>query len=148
MEESINLPAKVVVDASVILALLLPDEKIKPKAVDTLQLYSRKKVNFFSTDLLDFEVLNGLKAAVLSKRINQKTAKELVKNFFQLKIQKEAVNFKRAFDYSLQFSVSVYDAGYLALAQKKGLSLMTIDKKLYQKAKKKFKLIFLLTSAS
>ena len=143
MAENIKFPSKVVIDASVVLALLLPDERNKPKAVSFLQQYEQGGVNLISTQLLNFEVLNGIRTAVLRKRIKSETAKKLVNSFLGLEIKKEEINFSRAFEYSLDFSISVYDASYLALAKKKDCPLVTSDKKLFQKTKRKFKDIIL-----
>ena len=71
MAESTN--RQFVVDASFVLAILLPDENVK--ALDnTLDLYAQGKIGFFSTHILPFEVLNGIRSAVLRKRINKNLA--------------------------------------------------------------------------
>jgi len=144
MAENIKLPSKIVVDASVVLALLLPDEKVKPKIVKILEQYSQGKLDLVSTQLLDFEVLNGIKTAILRKRISKEIAKKIVSHFFRLKIQRKKIDFRITFNYSLKLSISIYDAGYLALAKKTKLSLATADKNLFQKGKKELKNIVFL----
>lgn len=144
MVANTKLPSRVVIDASVVLALLLPDEKIKPKAQKILELHSQGKLDFLSASLLNFEVLNGIKSAVLSKRIKPEIATKLANHFLDLKIIKKKINFEKAFKYSLSLSISVYDAAYLVLARRANVPLLTTDKKLYQKTKRRFKEIILL----
>lgn len=144
MVANTKLPSRVVIDASVVLAFLLPDERTKPKVKKILELYSKSKLDFLSTSLLNFEVLNGIKSAVLSKRIKPEIATKLANHFLDLKIIKKKINFEKAFNYSLSLSISVYDATYLVLARRANVPLLTTDKKLYQKTKRKFKEIILL----
>lgn len=134
MAENVKFPPKVVVDASTILALLLPDEKIKSSATKILQQHAQGELDFLSTRLLDFEVVNGIRSAILTKRISEKIGKKLVSNFLKLKIEKRGINFEKAFGYSLRFSISVYDAGYLTLAKRTNLPLVTCDKKTFSKS--------------
>jgi len=145
MVGKIELPKKIIIDASLVLALFLPDEKFKSRAVDIFQLYTKGNLDLISVHLLDFEVVNGIKTAVVRQRITEKMAKQLIKNFFNLQIEKEIIDFQIAFDYSLRFSVSVYDASYLVLAEKHGFPLLTADKKFFQKVKKEFKDILLIS---
>lgn len=145
MAENIKLPPRIVVDASLILALLLPDEKIKLKAAELLEKYRKGKLDLISVHLLDFEVLNGIRTAVLRKRIKKEAVKRVRDNFLDLQIEKKEIDFQRAFEHSLHFSISVYDASYIALAKKRGCPLVTSDRKLFQKVKKEFKDIILIS---
>ena len=58
MGEDIN--GEVVVDASFILAFLLPDERVE-QVDEIFYLYETGKITLFSTKLLPFEILNGLR---------------------------------------------------------------------------------------
>ena len=138
MAENIKLPSKIVTDASVILALLLPDESIKPSVTRILEQYAQGKVSFSSTHLLDFEVLNGIRSAILSKRIGPKIGQKLANAFLQLKISRKKIDFRKTFRNALQFSLPVYDAGYLTLAKEARLPLITADRKLKRKIPPKF----------
>ena len=134
MDENIRFPRKFVADASLILAFLLPDEKSKPWVKIILQKYADGKADFLSLYLLDFEVLNGIRSAILTKRIKPKIGQLLVNNFLKLKIEKKKVDLKKTFKNSIKFYLSVYDAAYLTLAKETKLKLLTMDKNLGKKS--------------
>lgn len=139
MVENIKLPLKVVVDASVILALLLPDEKTDLPTEKLLKKYREKKLQLVSSSLLPYEVLNGIKSAIIKKRISREIGQKLIKSFLKLKIETRKVNFNKVFEDSLHYSLSIYDAAYATLAKKSKLPLITFDEKLAQKVKKDIK---------
>ncbi|MCG2691400.1 type II toxin-antitoxin system VapC family toxin [Microgenomates group bacterium] len=105
----------IIVDASFILAFLLPDEAFSAEAVfDQLE---KGEIQFFSIPLLPFEVLNSIKVAVKRKRLTINLANRLVKKFFELKIELLPVNYKESFSLAIKKDLTVYDAGYLWLAK-------------------------------
>jgi len=124
-EENIK---SVVVDASFILAYLLPDEQFP--ADEILKQFKSGKLKFISVKLLPFEVLNSLKSALKSKRINHRQAKILINRFFKLGINLIKVDFAAVFGLAVKHSLTVYDAGYLWLAKNKKVKLQTLDKQL------------------
>ena len=127
MAESTN--RQFVVDASFVLAILLPDENVK--ALDnTLDLYAQGKIGFFSTHILPFEVLNGIRSAVLRKRINKNLATKLASHFFDLKIPVIDVDFGNTFQLAVRNNLTVYDASYVYLAKSKNIPLLTQDRQL------------------
>ena len=120
---------EVVVDASFVLAYLLPDEK--SGWVDKIfRQYVQGEIVFISTSLLPLEVLNGLRTAVLKKRFSEKLAGKLAQAFLLLDIKLEPVDFLVSWQVALRKGISVYDASYLALSLEKKTKLLTVDKKL------------------
>lgn len=118
----------VVVDASFILAFLLPDEKLSAEALfDQLE---KSEVKFFSVKLLPFEVLNSIKIAIKRKRLKTNLANRLVRKFFALKIELLSINYKESFSLAIKENLTVYDAAYLWLAKNKKVKLQTLDKQL------------------
>jgi len=118
----------IVVDASFILAFLLPDETFFAESVfDQLE---KSEIQFFSTPLLPFEVLNSIKIAIKRKRLKINLANRLVKKFFELKIELLPVNYQESFALAIKNDLTVYDAGYLWLAISKKIKLQTLDKQL------------------
>lgn len=118
----------VVVDASFILAFLLPDEKLSAEALfDQLE---KSEAKFFSVKLLPFEVLNSIKIAIKRKRLKINLANRLVRKFFALKIELLPVNFKESFSLAIKKNLTIYDAAYLWLAKNKKVKLQTLDKQL------------------
>lgn len=117
------------VDASFVLSFLLPDETAR-NADDVIDQYSNGDINLFSTLLLPFEVLNGLKTAVKRKRITKKLAGKLALDFLNLEIPLESVDFVKAFDLSQRRDLTVYDASYVLCSKMHNATLLTLDKKL------------------
>lgn len=118
-----------IIDSSFVLAQLLPDENINT-VEEIFSGYEQGNIQLSSSPLLPFEVINGLKSAVLSKRIEQKLSLALVEEFFAIKITLEKLNFKDVLSLSINKNCSVYNASYLWLAQSNKLPLLTLDKKL------------------
>lgn len=116
------------VDASFILAYLLPDEKLPDEKI-FIQ-HNAGRIQFISTYLLPFEVLNSLKFSLKQKRINKFLAEGLSRKFFELEIELLPVKFESVFNLANKKNLTVYDAGYLWLAKNKKVQLKTLDKQL------------------
>lgn len=120
---------EVVVDASFILAFLLPDERVD-EVDEKFDLYEIGKIHLISTTLLPFEILNSLRNSILRKRITKSISLHLVTEFFKLKIGLEEIDFKQALSLSLRENLSFYDASYIFLARSKEIPLLTLDSRL------------------
>ena len=120
---------KNIVDASFILDFLLPDEQ-SVYVIKTLEEYKEGTMSFIAPIILPFEVINGLKYAVESKRIKESIALELLEIFLKLDIGLLQINLKKTLLISLKKELSIYDASYLYLAENLNLPLLTLDKKL------------------
>lgn len=120
-----------VVDASIILAWLLPDER-EAMVNRIFAAYRQKKSRIYAPKLLIYELMNGLKSAILRKRIDWPKAKRAIEVFKQMKFELidqsgEEVNILKLAN---KLNLSVYDAAYLALAKKLKAKLLSLDKKL------------------
>ena len=74
-----------VVDASIILQWLLPDEK----DLRSSEFFQRAKlggVKIMAPEILLYEILNGIKSALISRRLNKQQAGGAVKTFMALEI--------------------------------------------------------------
>ncbi len=117
-----------VVDTSVIVALITPEE-FSEWASKTISKFSY----FHIPDLCFYEVANAIKAKVLKKEINNKEAiaafAEAVKlmNLYAIHGFTEVI--ADAMALALGLNVTVYDGAYLSLAEKTGAKLITLDKK-------------------
>lgn len=128
MAGNIDFPA-FVVDASFVLAALFPDERSE-KVDAVFARFQKGEINFYSTDLLPFEVLNSLRSAVVQKRLKSKQAETLTEAFLGLEIILEKVKEKEVFMLAVSKKLTVYDAGYLWLAREKKIPLLSLDKTL------------------
>lgn len=127
-EESIN-QKQYCIDASFVLSILLPDEK-HPQSDTYLDELANEQVNFIAPALLPYEVTNALRMAVIRKRVDKKTIQLILKDFIDLPIFFKQSSFESLLSFSLNYSVSVYDAAYLYTAISYNCELLTYDKKL------------------
>jgi predicted nucleic acid-binding protein len=120
---------KSVVDASFILDFLLPDEQSE-YVIKTFEEYKKGQMTLMAPLILPFEIANGLKYAIKTKRINQKMALELLEIFLSLKIDLLTSDMYEVLETSLEKELSIYDAAYITLSQQENLHLLTLDEKL------------------
>jgi predicted nucleic acid-binding protein len=128
---------KVVVDASVVLSWLLPDEKLTKKANSLYERYVDGDIMLVAPDLLRYEVVNGIRSAVVQKRIGKKHAIEAIKKLFELGLEFENQSgaFDKILEMSLKHKLSAYDTSYVVLAKKLKSKLASFDKRLLKNAK-------------
>lgn len=128
MEEHTN---TAVVDASCILNLLLPDEETGRFDSYLLQ-YKNGEIKLIAPVLLEFEVGNALRSAVLKKRVTRQQGEALFEAFLNLSIESHPLSYKQVFKTSLTHNLSFYDAAYLYLAREFACPLLTLDSRLHQ----------------
>ncbi|MDZ7587027.1 MAG: type II toxin-antitoxin system VapC family toxin [Patescibacteria group bacterium] len=120
-----------VVDASIILAWLLPDER-EVRVNRLFAAYRQKKNHIYAPKLLVYELINGLKSAILRKRIDWLKAKRAIDVFLQMKFEliDQSGEEKTILQMANKLNLSVYDASYVVLAKKLKVKLLSLDKKL------------------
>ena len=116
-----------VIDASAILALLLPDERNSEKAGKLLKIIVSGKNRLFAPKLLEFEVGNALKSAFLSKRIVYGSLEKLIGNFKKIPIVFTDINTRETMELAVKFEIPFYDASYIYLAKSRKCELLTLD---------------------
>lgn len=124
----------VVVDASVILALLLA-EQAGDVFVPQLENIKKNGGVLYAPCLLFYEVLNGLKSNVIRNRIGRDDIEDIWERFLKLKVEfvnQEEVG-KDIAKLSVESDLTGYDASYVVLARKLGVRLMSLDEKLMKK---------------
>jgi predicted nucleic acid-binding protein len=122
-----------VVDSSAVAAVLLPDEKKSPFALKLIKIIESGSL-LMAPQLLQFEVGNCLKSAVMSKRITKKEAEILFFTFENMQILLEPIDKVETLKISVDKNLSFYDASYLYLAKTNKCKLLTLDKILSEKA--------------
>lgn len=130
-----------VIDASIILAWLLPKEKHQKQVDNLFLLHTQKTISLTVPTLCTYEVVNGIKSAILRKRITIAKTPEILEKYQMLEIEELKPVMMRLFELSYQNNISVYDAAYVELAQRKGWSFYTADEKLYDKLKGKLSFV-------
>ena len=125
-----------VVDASVILAWLLPDERSAEaqSVIERLALGHQAQ----APALLPYEVGNALLQAERRTRLRRATRLELLDAFTALPIALEPIaaeTMLRAAELAAGHALSIYDACYLELAISRGCALATFDQALAEAAR-------------
>lgn len=116
-----------VVDSSFLLSMLLPDEKILDEHKELVEDFRKHKVEFWSCDLLRYEIYNSLRSAIKQKRITKKRAGILSEAFKLMQIKYLGVDFEETLGLSLEYNLSFYDASYLYLAKIHKCELLALD---------------------
>lgn len=123
-----------VIDASFILASLLPDEK-SLEVDEIVNRYLNRELKLISSSIFNLEVLNSLKAAKISKRIDSRQCLLLAERFLKLGIKCYEVDSYQTLLLADKANLSVYDAAYVYLARSKKTSLLTLDARLKKLAR-------------
>lgn len=125
----------VVVDASIVLSWLLPDETPINKNNQLLLDHRTGKIKLAAPELIRFEVANGLLAAVLSRRIDITTAGKILEDFENLLFTFRIVwvDSRLILGNAFDLKISVYDAAYIVLATTLKARFYTLDHKLKAK---------------
>ena len=123
----------VVTDASVALKWGLDDEEHVAQAValrDDWVLY--KKYLLVAPSLFYYEVINGLRTAVLRGRITQELGAEILKNILGIGVLLVDPEAEHIYRLACGYGIAAYDAAYLALAEALDSPLWTGDKPFYR----------------
>lgn len=120
-----------VVDASLIIAAVMPDEdsEIASTVLDRIANEGAVAPGIFT-----WEVVNVLSIAIRRKRLSYQDAEDILEDLADLDIVCEATEAGRVraevFGLSQRHALSVYDAGYLELARRLNAPLATLDRQL------------------
>ena len=127
-----------VLDCSVALAWALPDET--SKRAERFLADLGQETLLWVPALWWYELANALRMAHCRRRRTESEAVQLVELYSSLPIQTDAhLNsdaVRRFQTLAKEHSLSAYDAAYLELAQRKGIGLATLDKRLTSAARK------------
>jgi predicted nucleic acid-binding protein len=121
----------IVIDASVVLALLLNEQ-----LADTAEAIMNQG-GICAPDLLNLEVTNGLVSAVRRKRMTKQDATSLIEAFATLPIafDEQTTPSPTLLACALEHGLTSYDASYLLLAQRLRSPLASFDAQLCAAAK-------------
>lgn len=129
---------KLIVDASVVIASLLPDEPYRDPALQLLSQFLLDDLKLLTVPLLKYEVTNAVWKALKIGRIKPSDAEETLREFEVMNIPENQVSCIETLKIAYLYDRSTYDSAYLALAQAQKASLVTADKRLYNALKGKF----------
>ena len=120
-----------VLDSSVALAWVLPDEQ--GEAVDAIA--QRLEHDFAVVPAVwPLEVLNALLTAGRRARIGEDKMQQALSHLAELPIEVEQIEMTQMLDaissIARRHTITSYDAAYVELAKRRGMSLATLDQKL------------------
>jgi predicted nucleic acid-binding protein len=113
-----------VIDASVALALVLPDEQ-SDWAADVASLVARTGAR--APMLWEYEVVSGLRNAERRQRISAEDVDDALTLLSRLPIRLEQPSAQSLLRLSRDHALTAYDAAYLAVAVRHGLPVATRD---------------------
>ncbi|MCF2139244.1 MAG: type II toxin-antitoxin system VapC family toxin [Candidatus Lokiarchaeota archaeon] len=132
----------IIVDASVIVKWFI-DENNSDKAEKIKEQFVNEEINIIIPSLLYYEVLNALKYSKLFNVRELNLVGESLENYgFDVFAIKDEIREKMV-EISLNFDVSIYDASYIALADKFNTQMVTADEKFSKKLPKNLKHLIL-----
>ncbi len=135
MDVNADRPRLVVVDASVALKWHLHDEDSTEQAYALLEACFSEQVNLAAPSLIEFEVANALRSAVLKHRLSLEEARAAL--IRQQQVEMRLFNFSpyslASLDLSSTISCSVYDAAYAVLANLLDADFITGDLRFFNK---------------
>lgn len=118
-----------VIDASFMLAAILPDE-LYEEAEIAMQKYLNGTLQLFTSPIFPFEVANGIRVAVIRKRLAENIAKKILRKFLDLSISTVPIDMRKTFTLAHKHNLTIYDASYIYLARVKHAHLLTNDEKM------------------
>lgn len=128
----------VIIDASVVNKVFLPNEESHDIARQIIQQHLQKSEEISVPDLLFYEVANTLitKTSIPENKIIGSLAE--LENFKLLVIHPSIEELIKIAKFAGNYGVSVYDASYAVLALEKGCYLFSADSKFVTKVKLPF----------
>jgi predicted nucleic acid-binding protein len=125
-----------VIDASVAVKWVSPDEVAADRAARMLADYQRGTVSFLAPSLWGYEVASGVNKAVARGDLVEAEGREVIEAILSLDMSLEPLPPpKRAYTLARKYRRSVYDSLYLDLAERRRCEFWTGDRKLYNAVK-------------
>ena len=114
----------IVCDASFLIHFLMGEEN--SKVVETIAGAGA----LAAPALVDFEVLQGIRRGVLSRKASNERAGRAVADFYDLPIERFPLEPFAERVWALRSNATIYDASYIALAEDLESPLYTLDRRL------------------
>ena len=125
-----------VVDASVVLKWSLRDEEFLEEADALYEAFLDRVIDLVAPYYARYEIANSLEAARLQGRIDAPSSEQRLRLFFQTDIgahEDDDALLTEAMRFARQHSIALYDALYVALAERLSFAFVTADHRLHQR---------------
>jgi len=132
---------RLAIDASVVIASLLPDEPYRGASLRILKEFFSGRLELLAPSVLQFEITNALWKAVFRGRTKLEDAQEALRQFEAFNLPEREVATQEILRIAHTHNRSAYDAAYLTLAESEQVRLVTADKRLYNAMKDRSRLV-------
>ncbi|MGO8805417.1 MAG: type II toxin-antitoxin system VapC family toxin [Candidatus Bathyarchaeia archaeon] len=132
---------KYVLDASVVLKWILPDETYQENSTRLRATFQTGTIQVFAPSFIVQETANALWLAAKQKRIQQTDAQDALDFLQNAELNLHELSWTEASQVlaiACKIEIAVYDAAYLFLSNKMDAQLITADNKLFEKSKGQF----------
>lgn len=132
----------IVIDANVLLASMLPEEKLQAQAREAMLYWADAGTRLAAPRFLRDEVVAVIRKAVFQHRIEHEYGKSLIQRLFRTKIDfyEDDELLLGAYEIATRFNLPrTYDAEYLALAERLDCEFWTADQVLVNSTQSKFR---------
>ena len=124
--------AEAVVDASVSIKWIKPNEPEFEQANRLLTDYHNNRLVLFAPVFWEYELANGINKAIAQRVLTEEEGQEALEIFLGLGIILEPFpSASEAYAFARRYRRSVYDSLYISLAEQKECNFWTGDRKLY-----------------
>ena len=112
---------EIITDASAIMAVIA----MEPEREKVILLTRGAKI--VSPNMISFEIVNGLTKMMKKKLVNEVEMLDMLGEYEKISLRQVEVDFKKAIKIAWAYKIYSYDACYLEVAKRLGLSLLTFD---------------------
>ena len=126
-----------IVDASVAVKWFLPEEELESEAQQVRDALLDERISASAPSILWSEVAHAIVGAVRQNRFAEEQAKSVTARLHRLRAAVELtdVDVEDAIDRALKVGIGAYDAQYLSLAAQLDESVITADRRLFDRGR-------------
>jgi len=141
---------RLVIDSSVSLNWWLDDEEYVAQAREILNQIYAGRITPVVPDLWHYEVANGIRTAILRRRINKRQGKTFISELLSMGFESHGINLylPKVFDYAIKYEYAIYDFSYIVLAEAQSIDFVTGDERLLSTVREELGFVYHLSTLS
>lgn len=132
---SVHAARMICLDASTVLAFVLPDEPLLHKAAALIEKLASQSIPICAPALFAYECDSVIRLRLYKGNISEMEAEEAraVVAALPIKLEYDAINGERAFRIACDYNQPrAYDAAYAAYAESRGVDMITVDRPFFE----------------
>lgn len=131
-----------VIDASVSVKWIIPDEPASDRAALILEDYQKGTISFLAPLFWQYEIAGAINKAVGRGKLSEPEGRDALESLLSLDMSFEPFPAPReAYTLGRRFQRGIYDSLYLALAELRGCEFWTGDLRLYNAARHRWSFV-------